>query len=530
LLALCFPGWDQGWLVWLALGPLIAAVWFSPRPAQPPKRRGLRDALLGYVAGLVFFSVTFAWLGSPLAALFQNPWLVCLPPLLATYLALFFAFWAWFIGLLPRGDTEFLASGRNISIAFLAASGWVAQEWTRGWLFGGFGWNGLGVALHQNLALIQAADLGGLPGLSFLVAFANVIALITIRRFVAEVGRTRLRPHWDFSLMMASVVAAFAYGVHALQHPVDLPPAAGGDTIPLRIAAVQPNIAESDKSDQAHVQQIYDRYDALSRTALAWQPQLLIWPEAATLTDLFEPNTFAYLKELVADNDSAFLLGSFLSPPGEGDYNIAACLTRHGQGVQIYRKMHLVPFGEYIPARHSFPLFAEIAGQLVPGDLRAGSEYTLFHLDNPALTFAPLICFEDSDGDETRRFVKLGAQLLVNITNDSWFGRSPGATAHLDNALFRAIENRRPLVRDTNTGITCIVDAQGRVVHSLRNADGTPFLEGVLFGTAYVPRNGPVTVYTRFGDWVAYAAVAGVVVGLCFCGLRGLGGLNGRRR
>ena len=522
LLAFCFPGWDQGWLVWIALTPLLAAVRLSPRPAR---HAWLRNALLGYVAGLVFFTLTFSWLGSPLAALFRNPWLVFLPPLLATYLALYFAFWAWFIGLF--GDASFLFSGRNLRIALLAASAWVAQEWTRGWLFGGFGWNGLGVALHQNIALIQAADLAGLPGLSFLVAFANVIAFITIRRFVAEVGRTRVRPHWDFSVMMASVVATFAYGVHALMHPIDLPPAAGGDTVPLRIAAVQPDIPESDKSDPARVQQIYGRYDALTRTALAWQPQLLLWPEASTLTDLFDPDTFGYLKELLSDSDTAFLLGSFLSSPDAGEYNIAACLTRHGEGVQIYRKMHLVPFGEYIPLRHSFPLFAKIAGELVPGDLRPGTEYTLFHIGPPPpLRIAPLICFEDTDGDHTRRFVSgenRGAQLLVNITNDSWFGRSPGCEQHLANALFRAIENRRPLVRAANTGVTCMIDSQGRILHSLLNPDGTPFLEGILFGTVYVPRNPVFTLYTRYGDWVAFASTAVSLLAIGFRLIRPMG-------
>ncbi len=523
LLALCYPGWDQGWLVWLALVPLIAAVWLSPRPGRRP---WLRHALLGYVAGLVFFPVTFYWLGSPLAALFQNPWLICLPPLLATYLALFFAFWAWFIGLLPRGDTAFLSSGRNLLIAFLAASAWVAQEWTRGWLFGGFGWNGLGVALHQNLAVIQVADFAGLPGLSFLVAFVNVIALITVRRFVAEVGRARIRPHWDFSVTMACIVASFSYGVRALQHPIDLPPASGGATIPLRFAAVQPDIPESYKSDAAHVQQIYDRYDALTHTALAWQPQLLLWPEASTLTDLFDANTFAWLKQIDSSTDAAFILGSFLSPPGEGDYNIAACLTRHGHGVQVYRKMHLVPFGEYIPLRHSFPLFAKIAGELVPGDLRAGTEYTRFQIDTPSLRIAPLVCFEDTVGDLTRLMAGQGAQsaqLLVNITNDSWFGRSPGATQHLYNALFRTIETRRPLLRDANTGVTCVVDAQGRVLQSLRDQDGTPFLEGILFGTVYVPRNPPTTLYIRYGDWVALLSVGVTFAAMGFLLFRRIG-------
>jgi apolipoprotein N-acyltransferase len=288
-------------------------------------------------------------------------------------------------------------------------------------------------------------------------------------------------------VMMASVVAAFAYGVHVLEHPIDLPPASGGATVPLRIAAVQPDIPESFKSDAAHVQEIYDRYDALTHTALAWQPQLLLWPEAATLTDLFDADTFAWLKEIGASTDAAFILGSFLSPPGEGDYNIAACLTRHGQKVQVYRKMHLVPFGEYIPARHSFPLFAKIAGQLVPGDLRAGTEYTLFDIDSPAIRIAPLICFEDTVGDQTRRMASRGAQLLVNITNDSWFG-------------------------------------------TLRDQNGSTFFEGILFGTVYVPRDPPTTLYMRYGDWVAVGsvAVAFAAIGWRLMGLIGRIGLMRR--
>jgi len=509
LLALCYPTWDQAWLTWLALTPLIAAVWLSPPSTRRP---WLRPTLLGYLTGVIFFTLTFSWLGAPLADLFANPWLRALPPLLALYLALFIAFWSWFISLLPRGDTTFLTSARNLRIALLAAAAWVAQEWVRGWLFGGFGWNGLGVALHGNLALIQIADITGLFGLSFLIAFANIIALITVRRFIAEAGRARIRPHWDFSITMAAIIGTFSYGVHALQHPVDSPGAP--DSTLLRVAALQPDIPESYKDDQAHQQQIYDRYDSLTRTALAWQPQLLIWPEAATLTDLFEPDTFAWLKQIDASTDAAFLLGSFLSPPDGGEFNIAACLTSHGQTVQVYRKMHLVPFGEYIPLRHTFPLFAKIAGGLVPGDLRPGTEFTNFQLDSPPLRIAPLICFEDTDGDHTRRFVlpacpgtkNPGAQLLVNITNDSWFGTSPGSAQHLANALFRTVENRRPLVRAANTGITCIIDAEGRILHSLRNSDGSTFLEGILFGTVTVPHTPPVTFYTRHGEWIPYVS------------------------
>ena len=507
LLALCFPGWNQGWLVWIALTPLIAAVWFSPRTG---KRLWLRDAGLGYLAGYVFFGTVFIWLGQPLAGLFQNPWLGTLPWLLALYLGLFFAGWTWFIGLLPREDTTFLTSGRNVRIAFLAASVWVALEWVRGWLFGGFGWDGLGIALHQNLALIQVADITGVLGLTFLVAFSNVIALITVRRFVAEVGKLRIRPHWDFSLMMAAVVGSFAYGVHALQHPVT-------DTVPLRLAAIQPAIKESDKWSRETAEKIYDRYAELSDLAFAHSPnlQLLIWPEAATLEDLYKPDDLEFLRDVIGDHNAAFLLGSFESPIGGGDYNIAACLTHRAKDVQVYRKMHLVPFGEYIPARHSFPLFAKIAGELVPGDMLPGKDYTVFKIDDPPLRIAPLICFEDTLGDQTRRFVQQDAQLMINITNDSWFGESAGAAQHLANAKFRAVENRRPLVRCANTGVTCVIDSLGRVVDQLSDANGSPsFQAGMLSVTVDVPRHGPVTFYTQHGDWVAWLAVACSLIGL----------------
>ena len=112
LLALCFPNWNQTWLCWLALGPVLSAIWFGPAPAR---RRWLRDALLGYTAGLVFFTVTFWWLDS-LAPLFHSPWLAGIPPLLACYLSLYFAFWGWVMGLLPRGAIRsFLSSGRNLA-------------------------------------------------------------------------------------------------------------------------------------------------------------------------------------------------------------------------------------------------------------------------------------------------------------------------------------------------------------------------------------------------------------------------------
>jgi apolipoprotein N-acyltransferase len=202
---------------------------------------------------------------------------------------------------------------------------------------------------------------------------------------------------------------------------------------------------------------------------------------------------------------SALLIGTLdFDPERREDYNVAALLTDNGETQQFYRKIHLVPFGEYLPLR---PVSAAFVGQLVPSDFTPGTEYTVLKLSNPPIRLAALICFEDSLGDLTRRFVARGAELLVNITNDGWFAHSPAASQHLANALFRAVENRRPLVRCGNTGITCAVDIHGRVDLWI-----DPFEEGFTNAREVsVPTTSALTFYTRYGDWLT-ALSAGIVL------------------
>ena len=500
LLALCFAPWDQSWLCWTALTPLVCAVWFGPKPAR---RVGLRAALLGYVAGIVFFTLTFHWLGS-LAELFENPWMRGIPALLSLYLALFFAFWAWQLHrLIPdAGPAPFLRSRRNLLTAFLAASGWVAHEWIRGWLFSGFGWDGLGVALHRELPMIQIVDVTGVLGLSFLIAFCNVMAVIIVRRIVAELGPLFLkRVRWEFSITVSMVMLVFAYGVRSLLQR------SKPTGTPLRIAAIQPNIPQQEKFDSSPEAEdrIFEKLGALTGLAAAANPELLIWPEAATPRGVYADDVnYRFVMDQAARGDFGLLIGTTDSDLElREDYNIAMLLTERGGECQTYRKSHLVPFGEYMPLRHSFPLFAMVAGELVPSDFAAGTEFTVMQLQTPAVQFAALICFEDTLGDLTRKFVQGGAQLLVNITNDGWFQKSAGSQQHLANAIFRAIENRRPLVRGTNTGMTCSVNPTGHVDQWI-----PPFEQGFATRTILVPKDAPLTFYTRHGDWIAWLCTA----------------------
>jgi apolipoprotein N-acyltransferase len=502
----CFPPFEQTWLVWIAWTPLLAAIWFSGNNSP---RRWLRNFALGYVAGIVFFTVSFGWLGA-LGTLFESFWLHGLPFLLALYMGLYFATWSFLLGMIR--PASFTTSWRNLLAAVLAASGWVALEWIRGWLFGGFGWNGLGAALHAQWPLIQIAEFTGVAGLSFVIALANVIAVTTPVRLFLEARAHRMRPHWDVNLTMLAIIGLLVFGWHVAR------PSASNKS--LRVAAVQAGIAQKEISDPQFIARNVDRYRRWTEMALQATPlpELVVWPEGVVPGRTFDDETASPLTiALEASVKTDVLLGADQIEE-DRSYN-AAVLVSNGGEFQVYKKIHLVPFGEYIPLRHSFPLFAAVAGRLVPGDFNRGEDYTLFQLSHRSdLRIAPLICFEDTIGELVRQFVLRGADVLVNVTNDGWFLHSAGSKQHLANAVFRCVETRRPMVRAANTGVTCLVNEFGRVTQILRDDTGSTFIEGVLTGVVDIPQDRQVTFYAQHGELFAkicagVAAIA-LVVGM----------------
>ena len=517
----CFAPFDQTWLCWIALTPLIAAIWFSGEDSRHP---WLRNLLLGYVAGLAFFWTVLFWLTTVTVL----GWFV-----LEFYMAIYFALWAWLCGLLRPRETKMGESGpgkwdqmlaqarstaaparspwtkstNNLVLAFLLAAGWATQEWLRGWVFSGWGWNGLGVALHTNWPLIQIAEFTGVAGLSFMVAFANVIAVTTVHRLILEARAHAMRPHFDLTLTLAAIVGVLTLGLHATQI---LP-----STKPLRVAAVQSNVPQNQKFDPQFTRKIFDQFRRLSEIALRSNPppDLLIWPESSMPGPVLEDReTYQFVMNLAASAESDLLLGAIDEDKGDV-YNAALLVSDGGEQVQVYRKLHLVPFGEYVPGRHRVPLLARIVGDQVPGDFAAGKEYTVFDLTNSDVQVAPLICFEDTIGELTRRFVlpsetNPGANLLVDITNDGWFLHSAGSHQHLANAIFRCVETRRPMVRAANTGVTCFVNEFGRITQILQDDTGSTFTEGVLTGEINVPTEHELTFYTRHGELFAKVCAA----------------------
>jgi apolipoprotein N-acyltransferase len=339
-----------------------------------------------------------------------------------------------------------------------------------------------------------------------MVVFANIIALATPIRLYFEARTREIRPHFDVTLTLAGMVGLCAFGLYSVQNRAVAKP--------FRVAAVQADIAQYEKFDPQFRTQIFQRFTRLSEIALGSNPPpgLLIWPESSMPDPVRDPNTESneFVTEFSGASKTDLLLGT-LDVEDRHDYNAALLISGGTRQMQIYRKVHLVPFGEYIPLRHSFPLFAAVASKWVPGDFDRGRDYTVFRLTNNDIRVAPLICFEDTIGDLARQFVLKGANLLVDVTNDAWFLRSAGSQQHLANAIFRCVETRRPMARAANTGVTCFVNEFGRVTQMLQDEKGSIFTEGVLTGEIKVPTERELTFYTRHGELFAKLC-AGITV------------------
>jgi apolipoprotein N-acyltransferase len=286
---------------------------------------------------------------------------------------------------------------------------------------------------------------------------------------------------------------------------------------------VQANVPQLQKFDPQFTRDIFERFKRLSEIAVRSEPppDLLVWPESSMPDAVRDQNSISYrfVNDFAASTKTDLMLGT-LDFEDNRDYNAALLVSNGGEGFQIYRKIHLVPFGEYIPARKSFPLFAAIAGTWVPGDFNRGTEHTVFALTNPDVRVAPLICFEDTVGDLVRHFVLNGANLLVDITNDGWFLQSSASQQHLATAIFRCVENRRPMIRSANTGVTCFVNEFGRVTQMLRDDTGNTFNEGVLTGEINVPQDRQLTFYARNGEWFAESCAVITALALIFVFVR----------
>jgi apolipoprotein N-acyltransferase len=512
--AASFPRMDWGGLAWVAPGLVLLGV------LAPAGNHGWRG---GYAAGLVYALVSLSWLlHIPFPAGAIAGWVA-----LSLYVACYPALWVWLCGVTLHGLTagstaeateneggcwgramERLLGGvwwRRALWCWSGAVYWVALEMTQARLFSGFPWNPLGVSQHGMLPLIQVAAWTGVYGVSFLVVWVSIALGLAALRVARQPGWVGV---WVGDLWIP-LVLTLAIAVAGLGRVTRAPEA----DRTLEVALVQPSIPQELIWDHGEDDARFERVMALSREALLTEPDLLVWPEAA-----MPPLTESMVKALIGlvaghgvwmvfGSDEVEWLGS--GPVEErayAVYNSAFLLGSDGAFEAGYRKQRLVIFGEYIPMERWFPFLKVLTP--IEGSFTPGPGPVWFELREPRARMSVLICFEDVFPHLARRHVRDDTEFLLNLTNNGWFGRSAAQWQHTMNAVFRAVENGVVLVRCTNNGITCWIDARGRVRDVLVSEDGGVYGPGYLRATIPLRAAGAeATLYRRYGDWFGWGCV-----------------------
>jgi apolipoprotein N-acyltransferase len=495
LLALSFPRYGHPAVAFVALVPLLVGLsGWDGRSGSLPGVSTLRGLSLGLITGFVHFAGTVYWTGATVSTFGGLPvaFGVFVSALLALLLALFVGGTGAVIAIAIR---RFGARG-----LWVAPSAWVAFEYLRGtYLFGGFPWIPLGNAMVTLLPIAQLASVIGVVGLSWFVALLNTgFAVVAMSQ-----GRQR-------AVVAASTIGLIA--VVSVWGGVRLSGNALTTGTPIKVGLIQGNIAQSDKWNPARAGSIVDRYLQLSRQAVDNGARLLIWPESSTPFYFEEDISGGVIRGMVRELGVPLLLGSDEFEDGEParNYNSGFMLDTAGATAAVYRKIHLVPFGEYVPLQKVLffigPLVEAVSA------FSPGTRVTMLPAEGHMISTA--ICYEVTFPPLAREAVREGSELLTTITNDAWYGESSAAFQHFEMAAMRAIEQGRYMARAANTGISGIIDPYGRVL-----------IRTNLFETAAVVGEARFvqsrTVYATIGDLAAYLSVAIVVLTLALAFVEG---------
>lgn len=487
LLAGSFPSFGIPALAWIALAPLLLALGGGTL---------MHAFLLGLVTGICYFVGTLYWITEVMHQYggLQTWTAVLINALLVLYQAAFLALFALVMRRL------IWAGGPSAVLA--APVVWVAMELGRTLVFTGFPWVLLGYSQVGVLPIAQLASVLGVYGVSALVASVSAAAVYSLApvgwcpvpRTVAPASG-RLQAFAPLASAILLVILVAAWGSWRLERNALT---AEGEAI--TVGLVQGNVDQGEKWDASRASSIFRNYLRLTREAIAGGARLVVWPESSTPFFFEEDRPAAEeIRALARQSGAAVLLGSDQVERGRPNryFNSAFLVSPDGETAAVYRKMHLVPFGEFVPMK-SLLFFAAPLVEAV-SDFSAGLEQVLLPVgDRPVST---AICYEVVYPALVREGVARGSQLLTTITNDAWFGRTSAPYQHFAQAAMRAIENGRYLVRAANTGISGIVDPYGRVL-----AQSDIFEPAVVVGEARFLT--ALTIYTRIGDAFAYAALA----------------------
>ncbi len=448
----------------------------------------------GFITGLVHFLSLLYWLVPVMRTYGYLPAYLSVSVLfvLAAFLALFIAVFAAALTVLGQNPARCLP---------LIPLLWVSLEFIRSLLFSGFPWELLGYSQYNRLQLIQISDIFGVYGLSALISGINGAIFIALLYFTAR--------RWQNTaiskrLAAASIIAVFvgialtlSYG-HWRMQDIDAWIAAAPKA---RIAVIQGNVDQLVKWDPAFQIATVKKYNRLSASLSQQKPDLIVWPESATpFYFLYDIKPTELVFKGIEQTKTDYLIGSpsFVRTANSVEYyNSAYLISPTAKTMVKYDKTHLVPFGEYVPFKKWLPFLGKIVAQV--GDFREGKKGRTLAWRDQQLGIQ--ICYEIIFPWLSRAMVRNGATLLINITNDAWFGKTSGPYQHFSMTVFRAVENRRALVRSANTGISGFIDPVGRVLAS------TELLQEAA-AIKTVPLMKELSVYTRIGDLFAKVCLA----------------------
>jgi len=485
LLILAFPNFQISALAWLALIPVLSVTLNSS---------ARKSFFLSYITGAFFFGGVLYWLTYVTKLGYF---------ILVLYLALFFGLFGLFANIFFR---KFENSRLSFLLCLALPSLWVLLEFLRGALFSGFPWCILGYTQYKNPLLIQISDITGPYGVSFLIVMVNVVIGTVLGSKSDSFGTVpilhRTVPILQVLILAIALFLTVGYGYLCLKDKdIDAD---------IRLSVVQGNIEQFKKWNPSYKNYILERYDTLTGEVAKDKADLIIWPETAIPGFVDDDEIRVYLKEVAEANEAPLFAGAITYTSGaEKDYffNSAVLFTPNGSIYKKYDKIHLVPFGEYIPLEAHIPFFRNSINTEI-GDCTAGKEFTTFDITSKGgdlYKYAALICFEDIFPDLARGFAREGADFLINITNDAWFKESSEQLQHAQASVFRAVENRVAVVRAANNGFSCYITPDGIIEDWVRNRDsGSIYDPGFKTFELKVKRGG--TFYTAYGD---------IFVGIC---------------
>jgi apolipoprotein N-acyltransferase len=493
LVSISFPvylfGWKMpncGWVIWIALIPLFIAI-----------RGGSskRVYLLTLLSSAIWYLSSFFWV---VHAMYVHGGMSLGLGILVLILMVLLE--SSIISLAPYIAVKIKRGWRGELIIWIPVA-WVAMAFVRGHFpFGGFQWSSLAMSQWEYLPFIQIADLLGVYGLIFLIVWVNYFLsdLIPFKRY----RRRYIVPKAIVTAFL--VMLTIAYGIWRIADIDRLTEGIEG----IKVGMIQGNISQKDKWDKGSATRNLDVYRrATAKLALA-PVDLIVWPEAAMPWYLkadmkrMEPYKIGIPKEMQGTLPYTFL-GAVTNDADDNYYNSAVLFNAQGDVLNIYNKYHMVPFGEYIPYKDIFSFVNSIvmpAGSFTPG--KGNDPISLGNF-----SFVPLICYEDIFPEISRRSVQNGANFLLNITNNAWFGKTSAPYQQLALSVFRAVENRRYLLRSTNTGISAIVSPTGKIL--LQSGLFVKATMVVNIGIMYL-----MSTYTKLGDWFAWACIAYAVLGV----------------